>query len=966
MLENYTNLSQTFLLTSLIASSAALGIAFVIGFRFLPLYRRIAGHKTDSKPNFEKNDSLASDVRKLTHGQGRLRKSEIIGFDGACLRYRDGSFGRAYRISLANTIYKSEEFTENRIDEISNLLNFEKRAGTVIQIRFDSLPGGGAVLKNHLRSRNERTSHPHAGLLHATNLKIYEDAIQNELIKEQTATVWIRVPANDSHDHPAILSFLPGLAKEIGRGGFWQFLTAPVIGGKNAFAQNFVRREKKREDKCRQAAEKVFRTFEENFPKEMRLESLSRQETFAMLFSSHRRVSCDTPALPEKAQFVDIRRYLTSGSIKADETDYVIHEQSLASVVSLNVPPQNFVTADTMRYLTCRGDLNFPHTIVLDFVALDTEASKKELKKKIKRIEASGNTFFGLKPLGEDAKVIREELTELLRQVEKGREKICKARINFIVFGGRAQTRAELKEKTETLAERCEQIMSAVRKIPGADAVREEPARVRAIYPRLLAGEVSWRETGQEFGEAASTLAAFVPTEGAWRGSPRPHSLFLTPDGQLFGLDLFDRNLIKSPTVIVTAASGEGKSVLGMRLICDILATKGKVKVRAIDYKNSLKPMCKLFGGRHINFAESEPKPLNIWNYPGIETGRAASKRQMTFVLTDLLNLSKTPKDDTITYSIAKLIVAEVYKISQTRNGSGKPKFQPTLSHFLDLLKSYSWNETERNKANELFLKLNIYRNDVWLDAPTHPDFDSESPFDVYELTSLSCLDEPVRESMGFRIAASIMQEIGEENSRGEITPFLFVCDEMKEISKHFPPVLDLIGNTSLTGRKEGVVTLLMGQAYEHFSGTEDAPNPIGIDLVKNSGVKIIGKQIGNFDRLVKDCELPKETQTAIRSIRNPYGIYTQWVMVIGSGDDKIVEMATVSQSPIERWNSTTDANERNARAIVENTLPKQPFAFILAWLASRYPLGLTAAGLTEIKQEHLEELRAIALTEAQ
>ena len=173
---------------------------------------------------------------------------------------------------------------------------------------------------------------------------------------------------------------------------------------------------------------------------------------------------------------------------------------------------------------------------MLDFIVLDVERSKRELKKKIKRIKASGNMFFGLKPLGEDAKVVREELTELLRQVEKGREKICKARINFIVFGGLARTRAELKERTEILSERCEQIMSAVRKIPGADAMREEPARVRAIYPRLLAGELSPRETGQEFGEAASTLAAFVPTEGAWCGSPRPHSLFLTPDGQMFGL----------------------------------------------------------------------------------------------------------------------------------------------------------------------------------------------------------------------------------------------------------------------------------------------------------------------------------------------------------------------------------------------------------------------------------------------
>ncbi|MDQ3749843.1 MAG: hypothetical protein M3367_12670, partial [Acidobacteriota bacterium] len=65
--------------------------------------------------------------------------------------------------------------------------------------------------------------------------------------------------------------------------------------------------------------------------------------------------------------------------------------------------------------------------------------------------------------------------------------------------------------------------------------------------------------------------------------------------------------------------------------------------------------------------------------------------------------LSKTPKDDTISYSIAKLIVDEVYKISNTRNGAGRPKFQPTLSHFLDLLGSYSWNETERGQKRTSF-----------------------------------------------------------------------------------------------------------------------------------------------------------------------------------------------------------------------------------------------------------------------
>jgi hypothetical protein len=210
--------SQAFLLTSLIASSAALGIGLVIAFRLVPVYRRAAGRKSNSQSSPVINALPVSDEKKLIHGQGRLRKSDIMGFASELLRYRDGSYGRAYRITLANTIYQSEEFTENRIDEISSLLNFDKPAGTIIQIRFDSLPDSGNTLRNHLRCRNGKDSHAHAALLHATNLKIYEEAIGEELLKEQSATVWIRVPASDSHDHPAVLNFLPSVAREIERG----------------------------------------------------------------------------------------------------------------------------------------------------------------------------------------------------------------------------------------------------------------------------------------------------------------------------------------------------------------------------------------------------------------------------------------------------------------------------------------------------------------------------------------------------------------------------------------------------------------------------------------------------------------------------------------------------------------------------------------------------------------------------
>jgi hypothetical protein len=65
-----------------------------------------------------------------------------------------------------------------------------------------------------------------------------------------------------------------------------------------------------------------------------------------------------------------------------------------------------------------------------------------------------------------------------------------------------------------------------------------------------------------------------------------------------------------------------------------------------MDYRHSFKPICRLFGGRHIEITETEPKPINIWNYPGIENGAAPTKRQLAMVLTDILILSRTQRAD--------------------------------------------------------------------------------------------------------------------------------------------------------------------------------------------------------------------------------------------------------------------------------------------------------------------------------
>ena len=78
---------------------------------------------------------------------------------------------------------------------------------------------------------------------------------------------------------------------------------------------------------------------------------------------------------------------------------------------------------------------------------------------------------------------------------------------------------------------------------------------------------------------------------------------------------------------------------------------------------------------------------------------------------------------------------------------------------------------------------------------------------------------------------------------------------------------------------------------------------------------------------------------------------------MIGSGNDKIVEMAEVHLSPVMLWANTNDTNEANARRMVENLRPDLPLAVIVTWLAGKYPNGLTADGLTGITDADLAQL---------
>ncbi|HEX9003246.1 MAG TPA: hypothetical protein VGB07_25285, partial [Blastocatellia bacterium] len=228
-----------------------------------------------------------------------------------------------------------------------------------------------------------------------------------------------------------------------------------------------------------------------------------------------------------------------------------------------------------------------------------------------------------------------------------------------------------------------------------------------------------------------------------------------------------------------------------------------------------------------------------------------------------------------------------------------------------------------------------------------HPDFAGSSPFDVYELDSLEKFPERVRESLAYRAAARVLRAIGKLNEDGTRSPTLLVFDEVWKIREKYPRILDVIKRGARTGGKENVVTMLATQAYEDLSSLPD--------IAKTAGVRIIGKQIGDYTRLVEDCGLSLQAAAAISVIHNVPGSHAQFLLVVGSGEDKIVQMVQCDLSPTELWTFTTNPDERNARARVQTLRPEWSLAQVIAWLAASYPQGLTGAGLVMIDERLLD-----------
>ena len=934
-----------------IIAAAGAGLGIGTGMRLLPIalgaHRDLRAWNQSEEGKLHRRIADHEEERlKLASPPGQKRDSSIAGISGGALRHTDGSYTCAWKADLAPTMLAHDNAVEARCDELARLLAVDKPPGTILQFRFSSGPDPGHAIIRRLEGCGDPSLlHAEAARLHAMNVEFYAEAATAGAYRHQALSVWARVPTSQKGDdtNSGLSAFIPAALDEIGKHGVTKLpQTIRATWAKTA-DDGVVRRLLEDEREARARAEKVFRLVERECP--LRLRRFGHEELWEAVYLGHRQNARSVPILPSTAG-LDIRDYLCGETIEAGGP-YVMHGAHPAGIVSIFTPPQPAVAADALRALTLNPSLNFRHTIVAEFVYLDQRKATRRLDRRIRQVRRSHIRADGRVKQSPEARAALLDLETVRDHVTGSREALVDARFYAVIYAEPARTRGELKQSLDNLDRYCERMITAMQSITGVEAAREEPDSLRALYHRSIAGEADQQPVGREITEVAGSLAALAPVESTWEGAHRPHTLCSTPTGRLIGLNFFDSAKISSPLALVLGEPGSGKSTFMARIINDALATLPEARVRAVDFGESLAPHVDVTRGRHLRFSLEDTRTINIWDYPGLESGEAPDETQIALVVMDAMKLARVKPDDNIAEDILTNVITEVYRNEVPRNSPGKPRHEPVHSHLLALLESYPFQSAGvRERAATLALALEKYRDHRWLDAPTHPDFAADSPYDVYELDSLDNFPQDVRETLANRVAARVVRSIGRLKPDGTRTPALLVFDEVWKIAAQYPEILRVIKKGARMGRKEAVVTMLATHAYEDFTGIHD--------VTKTAGIKVIGKQIGDCSKLIADAGLSENAEAAIRAIRNIAGEYAQYVLALGSGNDQVVEMIQMDLSPAELWTFTTNPYERNARARV-SALTHWPLADVIAWLAAVYPRGLAAQGLVEVDASLLD-----------
>lgn len=931
----------------------ALAAAGTLGFGGFSSF--LAFKALKSLPQTEDNSAPENKTKaeKFSESGGARRSNLLSPFPDGIFRMRNGGYFTTYLFEPSLTLYSDADAVDRIYDDLGSMLGADVPVGTGFQFRQSVFRDNGDLIEEQgIGLLTKPDCHPIAQSLKYRQIKFLADRADAGQFKKSNFSLSVYLPVKHDQDHlnnPITLTL-----REVRKNGF----SKKALKSGFESESDLTKRLLAAEEKSFSEAQTHLRTIENNAP--LKLNRLSTAELWDHLYRSHNLNATSSPPLPSD-QLADVGELLWQETIQFRGNSYALHGNRPVARISMIVPPEsdernNGCFAGVMR-LIGNHPINFgDYTIVTEFIKEDREKSIKSLQSDLWRLERFGSSATSGQTEFKDPNKKKQwqELKQVIDQSTNAGGEIIKMRQYLVVYGEPAETSEELKTSVKMLDDNCGKLIALLRKtMRGADFVREEPYAIRSLYQSTILGEMELSPQGREIREQASSLSVFAPIEYGFTGMPNSHTIVTTTTGRLLGFNLISNSYMNATGVLIIGATRSGKSNFNSLILNDFFALIPEARVCAVDYGGSLAPLAEVCEGRIYNFKPNVRRPINIWDYSGLERGTMPDSEQVNLVLQayaillDIDEKSEIGKDQR---SVLLKAVKEVYKEIIPHNELNKRRIEPRLANLVRSLQTRHYeSKGEYAIGEQIAGRLSGFIGDPWLDAETHESYHRPSRFDVYEVLGLSDFDKDTKRYLSFTIGARVRNAVT-ATVDGKFTPTLTVFEECNSLidDPDLKNVILAAQMCSKHGGKNFTIPLYVSHTY---SSVAQFP-----DITENLGAIFIGSQ-DNLKQLMQDRGLNQEVERSVRQIRNQKGSHSQFVLVFGKGDNQIVQPVTVFLSSIELWMFTTDPNERNARAVMKKYFPHWSLAQHLLCLSGHYERGLTFYGKTEIDQAILDGL---------
>ena len=647
---------------------------------------------------------------------------------------------------------------------------------------------------------------------------------------------------------------------------------------------------------------------------------------------------------PYSERYVTAREQCSIVSILGQTEDYINIDGLLWSFITLKAPP-DATYPGILRSLLTSG---LPIVVSTQVTIPNQSKVLERFKKRHKKMMAAQRDSKGNLRIDVTAQVAEAELLKIQQDIIASSLKAVKVSLTIGVRTSRAaHTTAEYEEAEREIASRKQQILHIISRMNGASGLTEDIAQRRIFLSSLpgLAGEDK-----REIDLLSCHAADLLPLEMPWTGTPRsPLMLIETPYRQLIPFSPFDPDL-SDANMLVAAASGHGKSMMTGQML--LQAARQDTRVSIIERGDSYRNLVEYMGGQMITMALDSEQTLNPWD---LEPGeREPSREQVAF----LKGLTRHMLGDIEASDLLDNVLVDAIERTYRRAAMRPGNTIPTFGDLRDELQYYQDADRNERVMEEARLAAFKLRNWVSPGGVYENLFDRQttlkldSPWIYFNVEKLK--DDPRLESaMSLLIAWATTKRASGKSNHKSIT----VLEECWMLLES-PFLADLVAQLYRTARKRNGAVWGVSQAIEDFTGTTQAPNAFGAAILKNTTIKIIGRQTGSLDVLREFLHLNETTLNEIKNLGHTQkGRKSDFIVVIGEKADTTHTLRVVL-SPVEYWIMTTYPRERWYRAWWMKKHSELPLYKRYCLLAEKFPQGMAA--LEELPEERSGEVYEI------